>query len=131
MKKVYVITSMKNGKIFASQETHLMNMGTKKHASIEVTNSGNFEIHEGSRIYIGLPQKKAAIAGIFALFTPITASIVALLASPFAAELLKKECTEPFKAACITLCFSIACAFVLAVSRSTPVVVKLEITSLA
>lgn len=122
---------MEDGKIFASQEAHLNNLGTKRHASIEVTNPEDFQVQPGSRIYIGLPQKKEAVAGIFALFTPIAASVAALFLSPFAAVLLKKECTEPFKAVCISLCFAIACAFILAVSRSTPVAVKLQITSVA
>ena len=129
MKTVYIITSIEKNLVMVMQERHLKHEGTKQHSSLEVTNPHGFKIQTGSRVTIGLPQKKEAAAGILALMAPIIAAIAGYASSPFISSLLKKECTEPFKAICVSIAFILVCALVIAVSRTVPTAVKLQINS--
>lgn len=126
MKKTYIVTSIEKDLILAIPE----HQNSKAHAKIEVINPNKLPVQVGSKISVGLPRKQEAITGLIALFTPIAAAVAGFFISEPMAELLKKQCTEIFKALSISVCFLIACAFILATSRSTPTIVKLQINEI-
>lgn len=130
MKSTYIVTSIENGTIMVSPEQIVVQNSPTKISKIEVTNPYALKIEVGSRVTIGLPQKKEAVAGLIALLVPIAAAVLGFFISKPIATLLKTECTELFKAISISLFFLIACAFVIASSRTAPTVVKLQINKI-
>lgn len=126
MKQIYIVTAINNDSILVTPEQKLAEPGVFI-PGIEVTNPSKFRISAGSKVTIGLSRKKEAVAGILALLIPICAGAAALFFSPFISSLLKKECTELFKAGIISLGFLTACAFVFAASRTIQTTVKLQI----
>lgn len=131
MKQVYVITKIENNRTFAMQEKHLEGHISKAHASLEVINPRKIKIHEGSKVYIGLPQKAEAVRGILCLFMPLIMCGAALLCAPFIACLLHVTPSETFKFICITAAFVVSTAAVTFFSRNTETIVKLQVLSLA
>lgn len=130
MKQFYIVTEIQNDEsILVSPEVH-SEKNKKFRANIQVSNPRKLKIEKGSKVTIGLPQKKEAVAGIFALFIPILCAAAGLIFSELIANLLKIECTEVFKAALISICFLISCGFTIASSRTAPTIVKLEITKI-
>lgn len=130
MKQFYIVTEIQNDEsILVSPEIH-SEKNKKFRTNIQVSNPRKLKIEKGSKVTIGLPQKKEAIAGIFALFIPILCATAGLFFSGLIANLLKIECTEVFKAALISICFLISCGFTIASSRTAPTIVKLEITKI-
>lgn len=127
MKSTYIVTSIENGTIMVTPEQRIIQSSPSKMSKIEVTNPYALKIEVGSKVTIGLPQKKEAAAGLFALLVPIAAAVLGFFLSKPISSLLKTECTELFKAIAISLFFLIACAFVIASSRTAPTVVKLQI----
>ena len=127
MKQLYIVTEIQNDEsILVSPESH-SEKNKKFRANIQVSNPRKLKIEKGSKVTIGLPQKKEALAGILALFIPIACAAAALIFSGQVANILKIECTEIFKAILISLCFIASCIFTIASTRTAPTIVKLEI----
>lgn len=127
MKRTYIVTSVENGNFLVTPEDQFVLGNNHQRSNLEVVNPGNFPLEVGSKVTIGLPKKQEAISGIVALLTPILASIAGYFISGPLSDLLKKQCTETFKALTISGCFLIASAFILATSRSTPTIIKLQV----
>lgn len=127
MKQIYVVTEIQNdGTVIVSSEMQ-SERNKKFRANIQVLNPKKLKIEKGSKVTIGLPQKKEALAGILALFIPIACAAAALIFSGQVANILKIECTEIFKTILISLCFIASCIFTIASTRTAPTIVKLEI----
>lgn len=131
MRQVYVVTKMENGSIFVMQQKHLEHKGSKEHASLEVINPKNINVKEGSKVFIGLPQKSEAIRGIVSLFIPLCLCAVTLFCSKFLASLFKCELTEGFKFICIVIVFVLSSTTLAFFLRNTETIVKLQILSSA
>ena len=127
MKRTYIITSIQNGAYLATPEDQFEYGNKHQRSNIEVTNPNNYPLEVGSKVIIGLPKKHEAITGIISLLTPIAAAVTGYFISGPLSDLLKKQCTEIFKALTISGCFSIASAFILATTRSTPTIIKLQV----
>ena len=71
MKQIYVVTEIQtDGTVIVSSEMQ-SEKNKKFRANIQVSNPKKLKIEKGSKVTIGLPQKKEATAGILALFIPI------------------------------------------------------------
>lgn len=136
MKSVYIVTSTENGTIMVAPEQKILQSkdanspDSAKISGIEVANPYKFKISAGTKVIIGLPQKKEAAAGLFALLVPIAAALLGFFISQPAANILNCECTEFFKAIFISAFFLVAGAFVFASSRTAPTIVKLQINKI-
>lgn len=127
MKQIYVVTEIQtDGTVIVSSEMQ-SEKNKKFMANIQVTNPKKLKIEKGSKVTIGLPQKKEAAAGILALLIPIACAAAALIFSGKAANLLKIECTEIFKAVLVSICFITSCILTIASTRTAPTIVRLEI----
>lgn len=127
MKQVYIVTEIQNdGTVIVSSEMQ-SEKNKKFRANIQVSNPKKLKIEKGSKVTIGLPQKKEATAGILALFIPIACAAAALIFSGQAANLLKIECTEIFRAILVSICFIASCILIIASTRTAPTIVRLEI----
>ncbi len=123
MKQTYIIKEIKaDGSVLVYSEVQ-----KESTSFILVKNSKNFTVKEGSKITIGLPQKKEAINGVIALFTPILFAVLALVFSKQVAFLLKTECSENFKAVFISVCFLISCFAVIFTFHSSNTQKEIEI----
>lgn len=130
LKQIYIVTEIQNDEtVIVSPEIHFEH-NKKNRPNIVVSNPRKLKIEKGSKVTIGLPQKKEAAAGIFALLAPIACAAAGLIFSSQAADFLKTECTEIFKAFCASACFLTACIFIFASSRTAPTIAKLEINKI-
>lgn len=130
MKQIYVVTEIQDDEsIFVSPEMQA-EKGAKFRTNIQVSNPRKLNIEKGSKVTIGLPQRKEAVAGIIALLVPILCAAAGLILSQPLAEFLKVECTEVFKAIIVSTCFIASCIFTIASTRTAPTIVKLEINKI-
>ena len=121
MKRTYIITSIHNGAYLATPEDQFEYGNKHQRSNLEVTNPNNYRLEVGSKVIIGLPKKHEAITGT------IASAVTGYFISGPLSDLLKKQCTEIFKALTISGCFLIASAFILATTRSTPTIIKLQV----
>ncbi len=130
LKQIYVVTEIQNDEsIFVSLEMH-SEKASRVRTNIQVSNPRKLKIEKGSKVTIGLPQRKEAAAGIIALLVPIFCAAAGLILSRFLAELLKIECTEVFKAIVVSISFIASCIFEIASTRTAPTIIKLEISKI-
>lgn len=130
LKQIYIVTEIQDDETVIVSPEIQFEHSRKNRPNILVSNPKKLKIEKGTKVTIGLPQKKEAAAGIFALLTPIACAAAGLILSNQAANLLKTECSEFFKAACTSICFLTACIFIFASSRTAPTIAKLEINKI-
>lgn len=130
MKQLYIVTEIQSEESVLVSPEIQSEKNNKARTNIQVANPKKLKIEKGSKVTIGLPQKKEAVAGIIALLIPILCAAAGLILSKPAATFLKIECTELFKAVSVSVCFIASCIFTVASSRTMPTIVKLEINKI-
>lgn len=130
LKQIYVVTEIQDDESILVSPELKFEKGSKFGTNIQVSNPRKLKIEKGSKVTIGLPQRKEAVAGIIALLIPIFCAAAGLVLSAQIASFLKIECTEIFKAIIVSICFTASCIFTIASTRTAPTIVKLEITKI-
>lgn len=130
LKQIYVVTEIQDDESILVSPELKFEKDSKFGANIQVSNPRKLKIEKGSKVTIGLPQRKEAAAGIIALLIPIFCAAAGLAFSPQIASFFKIECTEVFKAIIVSICFIAGCIFTIASTRTAPTIVKLEINKI-